>query len=404
MVRTGLASDKVFYDWMAKNNERIGEILIPEIGEYPPTLENFYGSLMNEWVTTDLIRHYVDSIGDRNPLFRSQEYARKTRWGGIIGPSTFTDSIVQPYPYKQEPEEFKKFNGFWTLPNGARREIYKPIRPGDRLRAVRRYLGIKEVETVRPEPVREFDEVVQRQIINHKDEVVAIIYNHATQILNHQLSPENPLYPKRKRIRLTDEERDAIYHAYDNEKWRGGETRFWEDVAAGEELKLHPVGPYTVYDVAAFYTAMSGHAVGFELEWERIKLNFDFAWLDPEVNAWTCGGVCHFEDNRGPHSLLWANGYACGFYAQLEGLLGRMITSWMGDDGFVRVLDTRVPCYPMLGDVLHCEGRVTGKSTVNGEHLVDLDVVCKGHDGMPLVAGTARVQLPSRVDFKGLRY
>jgi hypothetical protein len=311
---------------------------------------------------------------------------------------------VQPYPYKQEPEEFKKFNGFWTLPNGARRELYKPIRPGDRLRAIRRYLGIQEVETARPEPVREFDEVVQRQIINQRDEVVAILYNHATQILNHQLSSENPLYPKRKRIRLTDRERDAIYHAYDNEKWRGGNTRFWEDVAVGEEVKLHSVGPYTVYDVAAFYTAMSGHAVGFELEWERIKLNFDFAWLDPEVNAWTCGGVCHFEDNKGPHSLLWANGYACGFYAQLEGLLGRMITSWMGDDGFIRVLDTRVPCYPMLGDLLHCEGRVTGKSTTNGEYLVDLDVVCKGHDGMPLVGGTAQVQLPSRVDFKGLRY
>ena len=404
MARTRLASDKVFDEWMARNNQRIGEILIPEVGEYPPTLENFYGSLMNEWVTTDLIRHYADGIGDRNPLWRNHDYARKTRWGGIVAPPTVTDAIVQPYPYKQEPEEFKKFNGFYTLPNGTRRELYKPIRPGDRLRTIRRYLGIQEIETTRPEPVREFDEVVQRQIINQREEVVAVVYNHVVQILNHDFTPENPIYRKRHRRRLTDEERDAIYRGYDNEKWRGAETRFWEDVLVGDEVKLHTIGPYTVYDVAAFYTVMSGHAVAFELEWERIKLNFDFAFLDPEVNAWTCGGVCHFEDNKGPHSQLWANGYAAGFYAQMEGLLGRMITSWAGDDGSLRVLDTRVPCYPMVGDVFHCKGRVVNKLVVNSEYLVDLDVVCEDYDGIPLVVGTARVQLPSKVDFQGLRY
>jgi hypothetical protein len=58
MGRMRLESDRVFEEWVARNNERIGEILIPELGEYPPTLENFYGSLMNEWVTTDLIRQY----------------------------------------------------------------------------------------------------------------------------------------------------------------------------------------------------------------------------------------------------------------------------------------------------------------------------------------------------------
>jgi hypothetical protein len=265
-------------------------------------------------------------------------------------------------------------------------------------------MGIKEVETSRPEPIREFDEIVQRQIINQRDEVVATIENHATLLLNFEFSEENTAYPRRKRPRLTDQERDAVYDAYDNEKWRGSETRFWEDVKEGEEFGLHALGPYTVYDVASFYTAMSGHAVAFELEWERIKMNFDFAYLDPEVNGWTCGGVCHFEDNKGPHSQLWANGYAAGFYSQVEGLLGRMLTSWIGDDGFVRELDTRIPCYPFIGDVFHNKGKVIGKSVVDGEYLVDIDVVCEGHDGVALVKGTARVQLPSKEDFQGKRY
>ena len=62
MARSKLKSDKIFEDWMARNNERIGEIMIPQVGEYPPTLENFYGSVVNEWVTTDVWHEIKDEI------------------------------------------------------------------------------------------------------------------------------------------------------------------------------------------------------------------------------------------------------------------------------------------------------------------------------------------------------
>ena len=89
--------DKLIDEWAAKQNERIGEVVIPRVGEYPMDLDCWYGSVMNEWVTTDLIRHFADGMGSRNPLWRDQEYARQSRWGGIIAPPTFTDTIVQPY-------------------------------------------------------------------------------------------------------------------------------------------------------------------------------------------------------------------------------------------------------------------------------------------------------------------
>ena len=92
--------DKLVDEWVARRNSHIGEIKIPVIGEHPPDPDNFYGSQMNEYITTDLIRHYVDSLGDRNPLFRNQDYARRTRWGGIIAPPTFNQAIVQVYPIR----------------------------------------------------------------------------------------------------------------------------------------------------------------------------------------------------------------------------------------------------------------------------------------------------------------
>ena len=89
---------------------------------------------------------------------------------------------------------------------------------------------------------------------------------------------------------MTDEERDAIYCAYDVETRRGADTLFWEDVVVGEELKPVIVGPVSTCDVAAWMAAIPGYAVAFDTEWEKIKLDFKFATFDDEVNAWKCGG------------------------------------------------------------------------------------------------------------------
>ena len=271
------------------------------------------------------------------------------------------------------------------------------MRPGDRLRAVQRYLGLKEVESTQPKPARQFDETVRRTLINQRDETVAVLDTHNNMVINHPVEATYGL--TREKHKLTDEERDAIYRGYDEEKRRGADTLFWEDVAVGEEIKLHAIGPLAAYDSAAWYTAESGHAVAFEVEWERIKINFDFSWLDPEVNAWTCAGICHLCDGKG-HATKFTGGAAVGFPSQLDGLIGRMICNWMGDDGFLKILDTRTLVIPIVGEVLYLKGRVTNKSNEGGEHLVDLEVRCENQDGIILISGSTTVQLPSRTDFK----
>src|SRR5699024_3946968 len=40
------------------------------------------------------IRKFADSIGDSNPLYRDEEYAAKTTYGGIIAPPTFPIAIA----------------------------------------------------------------------------------------------------------------------------------------------------------------------------------------------------------------------------------------------------------------------------------------------------------------------
>jgi acyl dehydratase len=393
----GSDQDKLIDEWVAKKNQRIGEIHIPRVGEYPPDMDSWYGTIMNEWVTTDTIRHFADGSGDRNPLWRSQDYARGTRWGGIIAPPTYTDHIIQPYSGSMREDEYiPRFETWFSLPYGSTRQLFRVIRPGDRFRAVQTYLGLKEIEPTRP-GCRQFEETVRRTLINQREEIVAVHDRYMDVVVNFKVDDDHPYWMKRRKRRLTDKERDDIQRGYDEETRRGAEVLYWDDVTVGEEIKPLTVGPISVYDVAACYTAIPGHAVAFDLEWERIKLVPDFHWFDPDINFWTCGGICHFQDDKG-HANIFDGGAAVGFYCQVEWVVGRMICNWMGDDGFVKKLDNRFPVYPIVGDVLRCQGRVTGKYLDGNEHLVDLDLVCKNQDGLVLMPGSATVRLPSRSD------
>jgi len=75
---------------------------------------------MNEWVTTDVIRHFADAMGDRNPLWRREDYAKNTRWGGIIAPPTISDTIIQPYSGDFDTSEVAtRFKTIFAIPNGS---------------------------------------------------------------------------------------------------------------------------------------------------------------------------------------------------------------------------------------------------------------------------------------------
>jgi hypothetical protein len=103
-------------------------------------------------------------------------------------------------------------------------------------------------------------------------------------------------------------------------------------------------------------------------------------------------------DDKG-HAGIFTGGSAVAFYFQIEGLIGRMLCNWMGDDGFLKMLDDRVPIMPIVGEVLCNKGKVTKKYVEGDEHLLDLDVWCDNLDGECLVTGKATVRLASRTDF-----
>ena len=398
--RSQVESDKIIDEWVEKANKNRGAVreLYKKLGPYPIDERNFMGQQMNEWVTTDAIRHFAATLGDRNPMWWNEEYAKKTRWGGIIAPATFIDFICPPYTAikVESPVEY----AFPGMVGGCKREWLQAIRPGDRIKAVTKWLGLEERPTKQdPKRFRLFINTDQYRYMNQKEETVAVV-DSRFMILATYADPAaaaQPLFAGggRKRHKLTDEERDAIYRGYDTETRRGADTLFWEDVNVGEEIKPLVVGPLSAWDTAAFLVAIPGFAVAFDMEWDRIKLDFGGAWLDPEVNAWKRGAEAHFSDGSG-HADMVSGGYAFGFGGQIEGLICRGLYNWMGDDGFLRKIDSQYRVLVIHGDVLYVKGKVTSKSFEGNEHLVDLEVRCENQDGLVLVPAKATVRLLSR--------
>lgn len=389
--------NKIIDAWIERRNKQIGEILIPQIGEWPPNLENFYGAQVNEYINTDLIRHWAEAFGDRNPLWRSQGYARKTRWGGIIAPPGLVDSISHPYPGWVEPEQYRKFNSCIRLPHFENCRWFQVMRPGDKIGIIQKFTGLKEFESPFPKPSRLIVETERRWFNNQREETVAIVDYSMAYYLN--IPAGGSPYPgvNRGRRRLTDEERDTIYRRYNSEKPRGADTLFWEEVEVGNESEPLLCGPVSIYDSICTFQALGGHAVGFAMQWDRIRLNFDYAVLDEEVNAWKCGGECHVCDGAG-HSANYGKGVAYAQAPMMYGVRCHALTNWMGDDAFLKKLDNLPLDVAFIGDVLKTKIKVTKKYKEGDEHLVDLDVSTVNMDDIPLVQGAATVRLASRTE------
>jgi acyl dehydratase len=135
-----------------------------------------------------------------------------------------------------------------------------------------------------------------------------------------------------------------------------------EDVSVGDELPPLVKGPIQQIQLTR-YAGASG-------DFNPIHQDEDFA------KAAGMGGV-----------------FAHGMLSM--GFVGQLLTDWAGA-GRVRKLGVRFAGLVRLQDIVTCRGRVVGKSSKDGVHLVELEVWAENQRGEKVVAGRATVALPAR--------
>ena len=373
---------KITDEMVERARGRIGKPWEPDTDEIPFRPFNPF----NTQATRDTIRHFVNSVGDLNPIYRDPEYAKKTRYGRMVAPGCFLISVTSP------TGQAGQLPGIEHWYAGNEFEWYKPILEGDEFTYNLTLVDMPE-KTSSSTGTRVFiprDECVYK---NQKNEVVAKIWGWGFLMERGAAATSNK-YKDVKKAEYTQEELDKIDSDYENEIIRGAETRYWEDVEVGEELQPIVKGPHTIYDLFAYVIGFgSVFFRAYDLRRAYLKEHPKALIYDETLGEYVMPEMPHVSDALAKQ--LGAPG-AYDYGPVRIAFLGQLLSHWMGDDGFLWKLRAELRVFFVLGDTGWAKGKVTKKYVENGEYCVDIDCWVENQRGENTMPGKATVILPSR--------
>lgn len=91
-------------------------------------------------VTKEEIVEFAQSVGETNPLYTDEAYAKTTSYGGLIAPATF--SVV--FRSRAHMPDLKLSYGKRGFDGGKECHFYTPVRPGDTITGVDRIAEVYE--------------------------------------------------------------------------------------------------------------------------------------------------------------------------------------------------------------------------------------------------------------------
>ena len=341
----------------------------------------------NRQASKDGIRHFIDGIGDMNPLFRDEEYAKKTKYGGIIAPGSYLYTVQWVVPGSGMP-------GIHAWYSGGEWEWYRPIFAGDEFAPVgilREVVEKKGRMTGGGGIYIDYDEGVY---INQRGEIVGKERHHtvwAERTASGSAGKERdilkPVYAREDWVRILD--------MYDKEELTGAEPRYWEDVQLGDKLGPMIKGPLSVRDEIAW---LMGAGSPF---FRAHKMEYDFERRHPraleyveETGEADVPELVHIFDAFA-HAIGVERAYDYG--SQRMSWLGQLFTNWMGDDGFLWKMAGDLRAFNQMGDFTIFEGKVTKKYIEGGKCCVDIEAWGKNQrEVYSMPPHTSTVILPSR--------
>jgi acyl dehydratase len=358
---------------IAEAREMIGTILRPE----GPYLQD---------ATGDTLRNWCNGIGDLNPLYREAEYGRSTRYGSQIAHPGF------PLVYGWVGRTRWGLTGVHGFGAGNDWEIYRNIRPGDRLSATERVVAVEE------RPSRFSGRVVFQYVegiyTNQRDEVVAKVVGWCARH-ERRAARDTGKHREQGTYVYTPRELQRIESAVlgERERIRGADLRYWEDVVEGQELDPIARGPLSAMDTIGFLVGSGrGHTHGVLLE--AAKKHPAHYFRNPESG----GGIEY--TGIGHHRETTARNVgvpgAYDYGPQRHAWMITLVANWMGDNAFLKRIRTEWRRFNVAGDTTWCKGKVARKYVKDGYALVDLEIWGENQRGEITTPGQATVILPSR--------
>lgn len=336
--------------------------------------------------TEESMKNFAVVIDYWNPLWRDENYAMNTRWNGLIAPPFYQERFsMQQFDLRPTPA-VGTGDHVWL---GEDWEFFKPVRPGDSFKAWHRHPQLEDVTSLDGKGPRRFRLLASDiDVINQRDELVSN-EKKIFQNVFHAEPPKRSREPMPEYVYSKDE-LEFIDRITDQEEIRGANIRFWEDVSVGEETRPVVLGPSTLLDVMAIFGMQMANMMPVR---EMRKREPNMLLIDPVTNVSHAAIEGHFLDRaaqwKSSGRTLLGRSRAAHYAVQGRNLMARLVTNWMGDDGFIRKFKWRYLAATYIGDTLIGRGKVVNKRIENGEHLVDLAVWLEniiGHMGGAVAA------------------
>ncbi|MFH1485918.1 MAG: MaoC family dehydratase N-terminal domain-containing protein [Chloroflexota bacterium] len=336
--------------------------------------------------TRDMIMHFVNCMGDINPLFLDEEYAAKTRYSCIIAPPVFLLKVA--YITGLKVGGLPGVHGFHS---GNDFNFVRSVRANDLITATYRPYDVVKRESAFAKTL--VIVYAQSYFKNQKDEIVgnAVGWTIRTERGTAKQTGKYKEYKEKKAY--TAEELQAIQEAIEAEQIRGATPRYWEDVKVGDELQPVIKGPMRMVDIALGGLG-SGDVFGshiFQLL-PRIKHPTN-VYVDPATGTEQHTHRGHWEDFMA-QEIGVPGAYDIG--TQRISWMGQLFTNWQGDDAFIKKLNGSFRMFNVEGDTQFVKGKVTRKYIEGRQYLVDCDVNCINQRDQVTAPGTATVVLPSK--------
>ena len=368
------------------------------------------GELIEPCSSTD-IRRWVMAMDYPNPIHWDHEFARASRFGGVVAPQSFAVAI--DYGHGAQPACVGHIPGSHLIFGGEEWWHYGPrLRPGDRLTQTRRFHDYKVSDTSFAGPTLfsrgDTLHVDQRGTPVSKVRSTSIRYN-AAEAERRGKAKQVAKAPRWKAEELLTLERERLDWILSN---REGRTPRYDEVSIGDRLPRRVIGPHTLTSFATEYRAFVFNVWG-SFRWvappgvEDPWVNQDPGWapgfafdeegarVDPRLRDGLYVGPSrgHVDVDKAAQVGIQR---AYGYGATMGAWVTDYVSHWAGHEGFVRYSNTsyRSPAYE--GDVTYLDAEVMEQQeeSVWGTPLVRLDVKMRNQDGTVLATGKVDVELP----------
>ncbi|MBM2825231.1 MAG: acyl dehydratase [Dehalococcoidales bacterium] len=330
----------------------------------------------------DNIYLFADGIGDFNPLYRDEEYAKKSRFNTVIAPPTFGfglsigSTVADTGNIDPARLSTKDFPMNYA---GAEMEFIRPIWLGDKIRVIQTVGNIYRKESRRLGPIC-FCEGLN-SYYNQRHELVTTLKILMARYHNVGRGME---YDREAKAGAVAEPADPL--VWERTR-RGADPRYWEDVKEGDELATLKKGTYTVSELYhwSFFVSQERRSTRAHLEEEGSADLSGGGRVDTEHALKRRNMPGTFD--IGPQRVCW---------------LAQSVTDWMGDDATLKKIQISIRHPNVVGDTNTVRGKVVKKYIKDGEHLVDVEVGNENQAGLATASGFSTVALPSKSKPAGL--